>query len=73
MSRVSRQSCLSAYDKDANEAKLGAVHRSPGIYHAVENNSGSWDFRSGHSFYMLTPIILILINRVISRPCGRED
>ena len=30
--RVSHQSRLSANDKGDNEAKLGCVHRSPGIY-----------------------------------------
>ena len=32
LSRVSRQSHLSAGDKSENKVKSGAVHRSPGIY-----------------------------------------
>ena len=38
--RVSRQSRLSAHDKDNNETIQGAVHRSPGIYLTVEENPG---------------------------------
>ena len=36
LSRVSRQSDLSANDKDDNELIWGAVHRSPGIYLTAE-------------------------------------
>ena len=40
MSQMSSQSRLSANDKGDNEVKPGAVHRSPDIYFAAEENPG---------------------------------
>ena len=40
LSRVSRQSSLSANDKGDNDMIPGAVHRSSGIYLTAEENPG---------------------------------
>ena len=45
LSRVSRQSHLSANDKDDNEMIPGAVHRSPDICLTAEENLGETSAR----------------------------
>ena len=46
--RVSHQSSLMANDKGDNEVKPEAVHRSPGIYLAAEENQTDGSCESSH-------------------------
>ena len=48
--RMSVKLCLSANNKDVNEVKSAAVHRSPGIYVMTEEKPGNLRLRESDKF-----------------------